>query len=61
MSEAGALARDGTGASISVRTGCASPVSQSAATDRVTIGVAGEIHAHGLREDTGDVAVRPPA
>ena len=22
------------------------------------IGVAGEIHAHGLREDTGDVAVR---
>ena len=29
----------------------------SAATDRVMIGVAGEIHAHGLREDTGDVAV----
>jgi len=32
----------------------------SAATDRGMIGVADEIHAHELREDTGDVAVRPP-
>jgi hypothetical protein len=32
----------------------------AAATDRVMIGVADEIHAHRLREDTGDVAVRPP-
>jgi len=25
------------------------------------IGVADEIHAHGLRDDTGDVALRPSA
>ena len=62
VSETGALARDGIQARRSQSARAAPALSlTSAATDRVTIGIADEIHADGLRDDTGDVAVRPPA
>ena len=61
VSEAGALARDGSGRVDLRAHGLREPcLSRQLRLTRVTIGAADEIRAHGLREDPGHVAVRPP-
>ena len=61
VSEAGAQARDESRrVDLSVHELRQPCLSRQLRTERVRIGVANEIHAHGLREDTGYVSVRRP-